>query len=574
MAPVRERLTGIGRVFGGAAGNNLLRRLVAGYVLFFGAELAVWLALLVYAYQHGGAAAGSLMALVQLIPSALLAPLIGTAADRRRPGRILLTGYLLQAASIGAVAIAIASGGPAWLPFALAPLANLAITVTRPAQAALLPAVVHTPEELTAANVLGGWSEGAGGLVAPAVAGVLMGVSGTALAVGFAAALSLTAAVLVLPVAGPPPAGRAGPVTAQLRASLRAAVSHPSARVLLTLHAYYFAVVGAVDLLCVILALGVLHLGESGVGYLNAALGAGIVLAASVTALMVGRPRLAGTMLGGLLGAGLALAVLGVRPSVVGAYLLIGAVGFGGSVFDVTARTLLQRTVPADCLAGVFSVLESLMNVGLAAGIVIVRVAEALGGYRAALIAPAVIGLVLSVGLWRWIRVIDASATVPQVEIGLLRSISMFTSLPPPEVEALARRLEPLRAGPGVVVMREGEPGDQYYAVADGTLSVTRSGRTLAVLARGDGFGEIALVHDVPRTATVTSRSPVLLYRLGKEPFVLAMTGHPAAGAEARAVSERRLRAHRDGARPEHRAGDGSGGSEPGIEESGAGADR
>jgi MFS family permease len=312
--------------------------------------------------------------------------------------------------------------------------------------------------------------------------------------------------------------------------------------VLLVMHAYYYSLVGALDLLCVVLALTVLHLGRGGAGYLTAALGLGLVLAASVTAFVVGRPRLVGTMMAGLLGSALALAVLGVEPTVVGAYLLLMAVGFGGSVFDVTGRTLLQRAVPSDAVAGVFAVLEALSDAGTLVGVLLVRVATAVGGYRAALIAPAALALILAAAFWRRLRAIDGAIHVPQVEVSLLRRLAIFAPLPAPPIEALARRLALERVPEGTVLMREGEPGDRFFALADGKVSVTRHGEFLAELGRGDGFGEIALVRDVPRTATVTARTPLLVYSLEKEPFVLTLTGHPAAAAQAQAVASDHLR--------------------------------
>lgn len=537
-----EDVTGVRAIFTRALTNHPLRRLELGYALFFGAEGVVWLALLVYAYRHGGAGSASLMAVVQLVPCVLGAPFIGALADRRRPGRVLFMSYLLQAVAMAVVAGVVAGGAPVWMPYVLAPVICLAITASRPAHAALLPSVVRTPEELTAANVLTGWGEGAGGAVAPALAGVLLAVSGPALALASTAVMTLIAAFLVAGVAGPAPLPSDTRVMSQLSANLRTASSDPSTRVLLTLHSYYFALVGAVDMLCIILAISVLRLGAGGAGYLNAALGVGVVVAGSVTALLVARPKLSGAMMSGLLVAATALVILGAHPSVIGAFLLIAAVGFGGSVFDVTSRTLLQRAAPSDAIAGVFSLLESIMNAGLAVGVLIVRFAVLAGGYRMALFAPGVLGVLLGAVMWRRTRAIDDAADVRQVEIQLLRSIPIFHSLPAPSIEGLARRLERMSVEPGTVIVREGDPGDRYFAVADGTVSVTLRGRPLAVLGRGDGFGEIALIHAVTRTATVTAQTPTLLYALDKESFVLTVTGHPAVEAAARTVASRNLR--------------------------------
>ncbi len=163
--------------------------------------------------------------------------------------------------------------------------------------------------------------------------------------------------------------------------------------ILLSLHAFYFVLIGAVDLLCVVLAASYLHMGPGGAGYLNAAFGAGALLAGFVTAFLVGRRHLKNTLALSLMLAVAALGLISAIPRVAPAVVLLAAVGLSGAVFDVTGRTLLQRSAPADAIAGLFSILEALMDLGLVLGTVLVQVAMAAGGLRAALLAPAVIAV-------------------------------------------------------------------------------------------------------------------------------------------------------------------------------------
>jgi CRP-like cAMP-binding protein len=112
------------------------------------------------------------------------------------------------------------------------------------------------------------------------------------------------------------------------------------------------------------------------------------------------------------------------------------------------------------------------------------------------------------------------------VEISLLRSVRILSMLPGPVLEGLARALTPRAVRAGEVLIREGDAGDAFYAIADGRFRVSRAGRTLRDVGRGDGVGEIALLRDVPRTASVAAETDALVYTLPREAFLVATTGH------------------------------------------------
>ncbi|HYA68740.1 MAG TPA: MFS transporter, partial [Acidimicrobiales bacterium] len=326
------RSRGVALVFRAAFANPTLRRAGIAYALYGAAEFGIWIALLVYADGHGGASAAMTMVLVQLIPCIALGPFLGALADRRRPSRVLCVAYGLQAVSMTAVAVAIGTGSPAIVVFALAPLTALSLTAVRPPQAALLPAIVRTPDELTAANVLGGWTDAAAALVGPALVGLLLAWRGPALAVAAMAGMSLLAMGAVVGVTGPAPAlASAGDgearrpadgsmagvrrALASIRAGARdnvvVVMRNPQIRVLLALHTFYLVLIGALDLLCVLLAATYLHMGSGGAGFLNAAVGAGALIAGFVTAFLVGRRRLAPTLVVALGVAVVALMLIG-----------------------------------------------------------------------------------------------------------------------------------------------------------------------------------------------------------------------------------------------------------------------
>ena len=544
MEPGSEsRLRSMLAVFGTAFRNRSLLLVELAWLAFNSAEWGVWLALMVWAYTYGGAAAASLIVIVQLVPSIFISPYLGAITDRARAGRVLFIGLLIMGVSMAGLAAAIALDAPPVVIYVLAPIMNLALSVPRPAQAALLPGIVRTPLELTAANVVSSWMENASVLIAPALTGVLLGVGGPALATAALAACTLAGAFLVVGIPGPRPLAERSEgvsLTAEVRSSVAAVWRVPAVRTLVGVVGSQYILVGALDVLYVVLAITTLGMGESGAGYLNAAFGAGGVIGVAVTAALVARRRLAPALIAGIVTAALALGLLGIFPTVAGAFALLAVAGVSRSVFDVTGRILLQRAAPPNVLGQVFALLESLMGVGLTFGAIFVPTLVGLSGAPAALIGTAVLLLVIVAVVWRRLRSIDGAADVPQVQIQLLRLVPIFAPLPAPELEGLARALEPVHVTAGATVIREGEAGDRFYAIATGELRVTKGGREVSTLRRGDGFGEIALIEDVPRTATVTATTDAELFSLTKEPFILALTGHaPAARAASDMVSQR-----------------------------------
>ncbi|MGZ4438918.1 MAG: MFS transporter [Gaiellaceae bacterium] len=517
-------------------GNRDLRRVELAFVCFNAAEWGVWIAMLVYAYERGGATEAGIVAVVQLVPAAVFAPFGASLADRLPPARVLVLAYAVQAAALAATAASLLAGAPAPLSYALAAVAATAVTLTRPTQAALVPGLARTPEELTSANVVSGWIESVSLVAAPALAGVLLAVGSPGLVFAVMAGLSLLGGLVVLPVVVPPAA--AG--EADTRQALRLVRDVPEARLLLGLLAAESVAIGALDVVYVVLAVSLLELGGSGAGYLNAAFGAGGVLGVVATAALVGRRHLTPALAAGALAWCGAFVVLGADPRTATAFALLAVAGAGRTVMDVAGRTLLQRIAPVDLLARVFGLLEGLSMAALAVGSLLTPLLVGLAGGKASVIG---VGLILPVALLLVgprLLAIDRRATVPVVELSLLRSLPLFAPLGPPQLESLARELEPVEVPAGEDVVREGDQGDRFYAIADGELEVTRGDRSLATLRRGDGFGEIALLRNVPRTATVTARTPARLYALQRGPFLAAVAAHPRAGEEAeRLVGER-----------------------------------
>ena len=532
----------IARVVGGVLRNRDLRRVALAFLGFNAAEWGVWIAMLVYAYDHGGATTAGLVALAQLIPAILFAPFASSLADSRRPTRVLTGAYVAQALGMSATAAVLLADGPAPAAYAFAAVAATAVTATRPAQAVLLPALARTPEELTAANVVAGWIESISVLAAPALAGLLLALGGAGTVFAVMAIVAGAASLLVAGVKGPSPAGGSRAVVAGTLEGLRIVAREPGPRALVWLLGLESVAIGALDVLYVVLAIGVLHHGGSTAGYLNAAFGAGGVLGIVATVALVGRSRLGPPLVAGLGVWAAALVGLGVLPSTVAAFALLAAAGVGRTVLDVAGRTLLQRIAPPETLARVFGLLEAVSMAGLAVGSAAAPVFVALAGGRVAFVCLAA---TLPLGMLLVLRSLLSTdgAARPVVEIARLRGVPMFALLGAPELEGLARSLEPVEFGAGARVISEGEPGDRFYVIADGELDVTAGGIHLRTLGRGDSFGEIALLRQIPRTATVTARTPCRLDTLAAPAFLAALTGHVAAGLAAEELVQKRLNA-------------------------------
>jgi signal-transduction protein with cAMP-binding, CBS, and nucleotidyltransferase domain len=174
---------------------------------------------------------------------------------------------------------------------------------------------------------------------------------------------------------------------------------------------------------------------------------------------------------------------------------------------------------------------------------VLVPVLVYLGGSRLALLGVAAVLPLAAAAGGRALFTLDAQAPVPVVQIALLRSLPLFAELPAPAVEGLAAALTPAEVPAGAVLIRQGEQGDSYYAIAAGQVDVVQNGHLLRRCGRGEGVGEIALVRAVPRTATVTAHTDTTVYRLAREPFLTAVLSHATTQRQAHSIVDAQLAA-------------------------------
>jgi MFS family permease len=528
--------------------NPVLGRVGVALGLYRLAEFGPWIAILVFAYGHGGATATGLVSLGLLVPTALAAPLGGPVIDRYGAGRVLVAGYAAQALAMGSTAVSMLAGAPPLVCYMLGAATATVLTVTHPAHAVMSPAIARTTEQLVALNAVMGWILSVGLVAAPALAGLILSVASPGAVYAAGALCLVAAATLVFPLRTlAPPAARSTGDASRLEAvrelgeATRAIVrGGPVTEVMLLLVAT-FVTVGAFDVLAVTLAVGVLGLGGSGAAYLTALYGLGAVLGTAASFWLAGRERIVPILLPTTCAGGAVFILLGLAISLGPALAaaLLGGVSRG--LLEVCAITLLQRVTPTALLARMLAFKEGLTMAAWGFGSILVPALIALGGNRAALIGIGAIAPLIVLTRLRRLLLVDAAATVPVVAIALLRSMRLFRALPAYELEAVARAGTDLSVPAGTRVVTEGEYSDVYFAIADGVVEVTCDGRRLRTLSRGEGFGEIGLIRNVQRTATVTAMTDALLVSIERGPFITAVTGHPESLRQADAIIDELL---------------------------------
>ena len=434
--------------------------------------------------------------------------------------------------------------------YCLAIVATIAQTLYRPAHSALLPALCMSPQQLTAANVVRGMLDSLATLFGPLVAAVLLATSGVASVFAVCAVASLVAGLVVigLPYDAPPRAAR--PVRADGRAVLRGFTTITGDRGLLLITGLGAAQTftrGCLSVFTVVVAIDLLGIGEAGVGVLNAAIGAGAVLGSLLTFGLIGRGGLAGWFGLGIALWGAPLVILGLVPEAPAAIALLAVVGIGNALIDVGGFTMLARLADEAVLARMFAAFEAILTVGIAAGALLTPVILEVVDTRLALVVVGLVAPIAVLACSAELRRLDARIRVRDADIDLLQNVPMLRALPQPTIEQLAAALEHAEILPGQAVFEQGDSGERFYIVEAGAAEVQRDGRTVETLRRGDCFGEIALLRDRPRTATVRASAdvPLRVSVLPRNPFLTAVTGYPASTIAERARRHRAPRGAR-----------------------------
>jgi MFS family permease len=533
VSPLRNRLAAAAL----ASRNESVRRVELAWAAAITAEWAHFVALGVFAYDTGGASAVGLAGLIRLLPAAVVAPGAASLGDRIRRERLLFGSAVLGAVSLAGSAVAAFAGSEGGV-YACAALFGISSTVTRPTLQALLPSLTRAPAELVAANAATSTVESLGTLVGPLVAGVLVAEASAGVTFAVAGGALTTGVGLILRIRVE---GSATGRTASLgRPSFawRAVEQHQGAKVVVALMVAQAFVRGCLNVLIVIAAFRLLHGAAGTVGALTAAIGAGGVIGAVVSSTYHGR-RLARVFALSLIGWGLPIALMAPRPELVAAFVLLGVVGASNSVEDVAGFTLLQRAIRDDALSGVLGLIWGAAMGAVAFGSVAAPVLVRELGARSAFLLVGLVLPVLAIAGFRRMRALDDAAAPSRQQL-LVDGVPMFAPLSLAAKERLAMKLVPLEVPAGAAIVRAGEAGERFYLVDSGKVQIGLENGEKQTGADGF-FGEIALLRDVPRTATVTAATATHLYALERADFLAALTGHVLAEAAAQNILVARL---------------------------------
>jgi MFS family permease len=508
------------------------------------ADLVTLVALLVAAFDTGGAALVALWSGARLLPAIVVAPAIIGRSDsggRRR----WLRGVLVTRTVLTATAGVLLIGDRPGLALVIGVVVAVLGITHRPLHAALLPSLTRTPTDLTRANAVSALGEALGTVLGPLLTAALLLVAGPPAALALAALLLAIGVVSLAWVPADPvtarrsPPAHTGADAPSLRDGVRALARAPVVPTLLAVQAL---AEGVIVVGVVVVAIDVLDLGDAAVGGITALLGVGGVAGAVVLTRMARSTALARTYVAGVVLWGLPMALVGLVPAPLVVVAAALAVGVGNAMTDTCSFTLVARVVPARVLghalgafagvhvigAGVGSWVAGLLLPGLGTSLTLITVGVAVAGV-ALLSLPAA-------------RRADRHLVVGE-HIDVLAVTPILAPLPRLALEHLAAVAQTRTCADGETVMRQGEPGEEFHVIVSGAAHVLRDGHPLARLVPGDGFGEIALLRDVPRTATVTADGPLTTVVLHRDDFVPAVTGNLGAAAAAAVLTADRLSA-------------------------------
>jgi CRP-like cAMP-binding protein len=509
--------------------NVAVRRVVGAFAALTVGEWILGTTVAIHAYPVGGAL---LVALVgfRFFPAAIAGLVTAQFADTHRRERVMTATAATRAVASGLVAASLALKLPFVVPLVLVWFDAAAGSAYRPAQATLLPTLVHTPTEFTHATALASHAKSSSQMLGALAGGLLVAGAPIGLAVAASTVLYAVSALSTAPIKATAPQpdvriGLRGRVR-RMRAGAIAVRGDREAKEIVSYSCMRSAIRGVWISLGVVASLKLLGLGSAGFGILMAAAGAGALAAIPLTALLVGHRHLARWMAAGLLMCGVPIAAVGGAAAGLPAIAFMVGWGGGMAVSDVAAQAVLNRVIAPASIGPVTGLMESgkLLFEG-GACLLAPALVDTLG-IRSALVVAGLVVAVIVAGGGRAFRRIDTRA-VGHAEVShLLTAVKLFHGLRVDVLEGVVAQLRPLDIAPGQDVLTQGvRDHGGWYLVQQGQLEVLIDGFVVNELTRGDGFGELALLRDRPRAATVRTRTRARLLTLERDTFLTAIGG-------------------------------------------------
>jgi MFS family permease len=496
------------------------------------------IALAISAFDRGGATAVGLLAAARLLPAMFAAPISGRLLDQFDRGRIVMITCSTQATFYAGAAALMINRSPLVLIAALTICGSATASAPRPALETLMPALARTPEEVARAAGLWSMAENGGALIGCGLGGLAIAVAGSgeiaaasAVAIGVAAALAVSLPKVT--------ATEVDDIEEResltgLTAGARVVASSPLLRGPFLLFIGLVLLEGTTDVQLVALAIGHLHMGTGGPGALLTAWGVGGTFGGIVLLWLVRKRGYGLALSAGGLGFAIFLVVAALGGRVL-ALLAMIPLGLGFALVQTGVMAIIPRLADDAVIGRVYGLMEMIYMGGTAAGSLIAPLLiRAVGVGNSMVLAGCGLGI-LTVPLLPLLRELDVHQEHASQIRALLRAIPCFRPLPLPRLERLVEEARPFHVAAGATVIRAGEPGDAYYVVQRGEVEIVEFHVTQGP---GSGFGEIALLRDVPRTATVRAVTDVDALRISRLLFLAAVTSHDEARALADATVE------------------------------------
>ncbi|HEY2657345.1 MAG TPA: MFS transporter [Solirubrobacteraceae bacterium] len=543
LIPHRHALAGVGSYLGSSA-NALqsvraaptLRGYVGAVALLDLAQYTSGMVVWLYVFARGGTEAISLLVITGSGTVAVLASPMGSLADRYGRGRIAAIGAPLRALALLAIALSIAAHWPVWTTIVLAGVEGAVYSVGAPALRALAPTLVRSPSELSSVNLINSLGLSLAVFLGPLVGGLAYQLTGAA------PILTVVAAVFALsyfqlarfrreapPVEDWPDAqARPGRVTEAL-AGLRSAASDRRIRLTLLVFCGYSFAVGILDVVLIVIARDVLHQSNGGAGALYSAFGVGGLLAG------VGIGQLMRARLARVFGSAVVLWAVPVAAMAFVAHAAVAwacavVAGIAGTVAQGAGDTVLQRATPDRLMSRVLGTYETLTGIAYIVAAAVPAILIGSLGARTVLVGGVAVAPLVVICCWRGLLQLDDDLEVDEERLALVAQVPWLHTGSLAEQDRLAALLDEEFAPVGEVVLYQGETGVRFYILRSGSARVLVDGREVSRLESGDWFGEVALLSDIPRTATVQATGDSVLLSLSDVDFHRALEGQRAGG--------------------------------------------